>query len=125
MCKTSGVPKVMSIKALEHWTRDGDRNAKFLNVIEITQAKWEEMCQVCDVPQPMVLQILEHWSKDGDSSPKFLDKIEKDFYSLGSAYSRALAFLIEQGRRRVQRSEAGKKSHQQKTQKQGAKRRSK
>lgn len=79
-------------------------------VIRIPQAMLEEKANKCSLPKEVLKKVHDRWIQDGDDGAKFLEKIEGDFYTLGSDHQKALDFLKDQGKRRIEQSIRGKNS---------------
>lgn len=86
----------------------------FVNgAVRISNEHWNELCIKNGIPIPFGQQVLSRWLQDGNDAGKFLELVDKEHYTLGSEYTKELAFLIEQGKRRKQGSTAGlsRKNH--------------
>lgn len=88
--------------------------------ITISKNSWNELCCNNAIPSVLGEQVLDRWTQDGNDGAKFLEIVQAERYTLASEYAKELAFLKEQGQRRIQASLAGKISTQ--TKKQVAKR---
>lgn len=80
--------------------------------IHISKDCWEEFCWENKISPSFSKTIHDAWTQDSDTDAKFLEKVEDEFYTLGAEYSKEVAFLKDQGKKRVQASKAGKKSYE-------------
>ena len=78
--------------------------------IKITPERWQELDQQANLIPSIATLIHDRWSQDGDDASMFLEQITKHHYTLGKAYAKELQFLKAQGKMRMRRSHAGKRS---------------
>jgi hypothetical protein len=78
--------------------------------VKISNERWHELAQQSGLTPSIASLIHNRWTQDGDDAPLFLEEVSANHYTLGKAYSKELQFLKSQGRMRLRRSHAGKRS---------------
>jgi len=85
--------------------------------IPIPKVRWTELCIKNEIPLSLAHQVHSRWTRDDIDGPQFLQPTSPEHYTLGSAYTKELTFLKEQGKLRLQATAAGKMSSQSKKKK--------
>lgn len=78
--------------------------------IHISSERWQDLSDQAGLNPSISRLIHDRWTQDGDDAPMFLQQVAKNHYTLGKSYDKELQFLKNQGKIRIKRSFAGKKS---------------
>lgn len=78
--------------------------------IQISAKRWEELGQQSGLHSSILALIHDRWTQDGEDAAMFLEQVSKCHYTLGKAYNKELQFLKAQGKMRMKRSCAGRRS---------------
>lgn len=104
---THAAQALLQLLILEEFSQQSDRLAE-KGAVFIPKSKWELLSNEAALPRNSLDNVIIGWSSNSNGNV-FLEK-NGDEYTLSMIHVDALEFLLEQGRRRIRGSIAGKKS---------------